>query len=92
MTTCITPKRLLAIWGALITATSISVALAAHHTIHATGARLGTAIALAVAFAKAQLIGAEFMELRTAPRALSITFSAWLLTVGATVIGLYLAA
>jgi hypothetical protein len=45
---------------------------------------------LAVAFAKTQLVGSFFMELRTAPLPLRLAFSAWVVGVGGIIVAMYL--
>jgi hypothetical protein len=68
----------------------VSWLLGAHHGRNPGAANAGTALALAIAFVKVHVVGAEFMELRHAPRALALLFDGWLVVVGATLIGLYL--
>jgi hypothetical protein len=80
-----------AVWALLMAATAASWALGSHHATLAGGARLATALVLVLAFAKVQLIGSHFMELRRAPRALSALFSAWVVVVCAVLVGMYLA-
>lgn len=77
-------------WALLVGATCASWAVGSHHGV-AEGARLGTAVALAVAFGKVTLIGSEFMELRTAPRALQAVFGGWVAVVGGVLLAIYLA-
>jgi hypothetical protein len=76
------------VWLALVAATGLSFALGSGHTSGAGKAVISCV--LAIAFIKAWLVGRWFMELRTAPRWLRSVFDAWVLVVGAALIGLYL--
>lgn len=61
-----------------------------HGSSRSTAPDIAMAIVLAVAFAKTQLVGSVFMELRTAPVALRLAFSAWVFGVGAVIVAMYL--
>jgi caa(3)-type oxidase subunit IV len=77
--------RVAVVWLVLLAATLLSWESA--HS--AAGYRLASIIVLLIAFLKARLIGLEFMELRTAPRALRFIFEAWAVAACATLLTLY---
>ncbi|MEV6059970.1 cytochrome C oxidase subunit IV family protein [Nocardia asteroides] len=85
-----TAVRITAVWALLVFATVFSVDLGSHQTIPLFDSRGGVAVALAIGFGKAEIIGLEFMELRRAPRVLKWLFTAWIAAVGTTLITLYL--
>lgn len=85
-----TRSRNLVVWAVLVAATLLSWLLGASHGEAADSARIGTAIALLLAFAKAWIVGQEFMELRHAPLVLRAAFGGWVLVVGATLTTMYL--
>jgi hypothetical protein len=64
--------------------------LGTHHAGLAHGTQVATVAVVAIAFLKVHLVGAHFMELRHAPRSLRLLFTAWVVVVGAVLIGLYL--
>jgi Prokaryotic Cytochrome C oxidase subunit IV len=74
----------------LVAATLASWWLAGEHELGANTALIGAALILTIAFAKIRFIGTEFMELRTAPRALRIIFDMWVVGVWGGLLGLYL--
>ena len=77
--------RVAVVWLVLLTATLLS-----WESAHSAGAyRLASTAVLLIAFLKARLIGLEFMELRTAPRALRFVFEAWVIVACATFLALY---
>jgi len=82
------PVRATAVWMLLMAATALTWWLGADHTADLGGGRTWVALAIPVAFLKVYLIGSEFMEVRTAPRALRLVFGAWavVLTVALTTI------
>ena len=65
---------LLLSWGILIGLTAISWWLGGDHGL---GPASATAAILVIAFAKALLVGASFMELHKASAALQMVFGAW---------------
>jgi hypothetical protein len=77
--------RIAAVWLALLAATLLSWESARG----AADLRLATSGVLLIAFAKVRYIGLEFMELRTAPLALRLSFEAWLVAVCAALLALY---
>jgi hypothetical protein len=77
------------VWFVLVLATTLSWWLGADHGLGT--ADVAIALVLVIAFAKTWAVGHWFMELRFAPRALRLTFDAWVLVAGATVVGFYLA-
>jgi caa(3)-type oxidase subunit IV len=79
------PARVAVVWLVLLAATLLSWESA--HS--ADGYRLASAVVLLIAFLKARLIGLEFMELRTAPRALRFIFEAWVVVACGTLLALY---
>lgn len=83
-------RRLWLVWAVLVLATGASWAIGADHGSAADTARVGTALALVVAFVKVRYVGLEFMELRGSPAALRWSFEAWVLVVGASLTALYL--
>lgn len=83
-------SRLGIVWLALVALTLVSWAVGPSHGAAADSARLGTAVALLVAFGKAWLVGTEFMELRHAPPLLRAVFGGWVAVVGTTVTVMYL--
>jgi Prokaryotic Cytochrome C oxidase subunit IV len=82
------PVRATAVWMLLMAATALTWWLGADHGADLGGGRTWVALAIPVAFLKVYLIGSEFMEVRTAPRALRLVFGAWVmvLTVALTLI------
>lgn len=79
------------VWALLIAATTVSWVLGAHHGVLVDSRRAATVGVLVIAFAKVHFVGAHFMELRHAPRALYWTFNGWVVAVCAIITGLYLA-
>lgn len=77
-------KRVTWVWLALIAATLISFRLVTDHPTGAASVSVG--VAIAVGFVKVRYVGLEFMELRSAPRALRRAFEAWVLVVGTTLV------
>lgn len=85
-----TDARLRLAWAVLVAATLVSWAVGPSHGATADTARVGTAVALLVAFGKAWIVGREFMELRHAPLVLRAIFGGWVVVVGTTLTVLYL--
>jgi Prokaryotic Cytochrome C oxidase subunit IV len=86
-----TQRRALITWGALVAATLASWWMAGEHKVDEDNQTLvGTVLILTIAFAKIRFVGTEFMELRTAPRALRFIFDLWVVGVWGVLIGLYL--
>jgi Prokaryotic Cytochrome C oxidase subunit IV len=86
-----TQRRALITWCVLVAATLVSWWLAGEHEFDANKKTLfGTVMILTIAFAKIRFIGREFMELRTAPRALKIIFDMWAVGVWGVLVGFYL--
>jgi Prokaryotic Cytochrome C oxidase subunit IV len=84
-------KRVVLVWLVLVLLTFVSWGFAREQDgLRITGPDVAMAIVLAVAFAKTQLIGSVFMELRTAPVPLRLAFSAWVLGVGGVIVSMYL--
>lgn len=83
--------RTSAVWAVLVAATGLSWVLGSSHGTEGGSVTAATAVVLAIAFLKARYVGLDFMELRHADRRLRLAFEAWILVVGATVIGCYLA-
>jgi cytochrome c oxidase subunit IV len=84
------PVRTTVIWGGLVLATCATWWLAAGHPAARQSLRTSVALAIVIAFLKTYFVGAEFMELRGAPRALHAAFTAWVVVVAATTTTLYL--
>lgn len=79
-----------AVWGLLMVATALSWMVGTDHDIIVDSTEFATVTVLIIAFAKVQLIGLHFMELRDAPRALTAVFGTWVVAVCAVVSGIYL--
>ena len=84
------PARVTFVWTGLVVATGITFWLGAAHPFASLSPRLGPALAIAIATAKAWFIGLDFMELRGAAIGLRLAFQGWLLAVAATLITLTL--
>jgi len=82
------PLRPTLVWLALISATAATVWLGTDHPFMNVGAHFATSLALGLAFLKAYLIGQDFMEIRTAPRALRLAFAAWIFIFGLSVLAI----
>lgn len=78
--------RINASWVMLVTASFISWEAGQIPGVPALG--VGQ-LALCIAFAKAFLVGREFMDLRLAPRILRLPFLAWALAVPTLLVTLY---
>jgi hypothetical protein len=73
-------------WLVLIAATLLSYALGAEHGIGSTV----VVVVFGIAAIKVRLIGLDFMELRSAPTSLRVTFESYCLALWAALSGLYL--
>ncbi len=73
------------VWIGLVVVTLVSWWAGVHHPPTGAGARVVAAGVLVVAFAKAWVVGREFMELRHAPTFLRRAFDAWVLLFGVAV-------
>lgn len=83
----VAPKRATIVWMGLVLATCITWWLGTDHPFASVYVRLAAALAIAIAFVKAYFIGADFMELRSAPKSLRVVFAAWIVGIGgATVV------
>jgi hypothetical protein len=82
-------RRVVLVWLVLVVLTFVSWGLGVEHS-RGIGPDIAMAAVLAVAFAKTQLVGSFFMELRTAPWPLRLAFSAWVVGVGAAIVAMYL--
>ena len=82
-------SRTTLIWGLLVVATLVSWQLG-HGAGFDTAKSAGTAI-LIVTFVKVRFVMLEFMELRDAPRWMSLVSQAWMAVVAAVLVGLFLA-
>ena len=78
-------RRLVVTWVALVAATVVSWWLGARHG-SVVPARVGAPLILLVAYVKIWFVGAEFMELRSAPPWLRWSFTTWLVAVGSVTI------
>jgi hypothetical protein len=74
------------VWLVLIVATGVTWWLGTGHAGH--GTTWEVVVLIVVAFAKAYLVGDEFMELRHAPASLRMAFGAWTIAVGGGAIAL----
>lgn len=78
-------------WLILVTMTLITWVIGLEHGFSGpNGVAVGMSAILAIAFAKAHLVGRTFMELGTAPTGLKLAFGSWVVGVGALAIGMYL--
>ena len=68
-------------WADLVGITLVSWQIGVGHGLGPSIARISAAGALVLAFAKARLVGSEFMEIRHAPRAVRIIFGGWIVAV-----------
>ncbi|MEV5839311.1 cytochrome C oxidase subunit IV family protein [Nocardia sp. NPDC052112] len=80
------PRRATWVWIGLVAATCVTWWFGVDHPLASISIEFASAGAVAIAFAKAFFIGSEFMELRSAPRALRRAFACWVAVVGATAI------
>lgn len=87
MLTGLLRSRLTVIWAVLVAATLLSFESAIGFG-DAAGRVVGS-IVLIIAFVKVRLVGAEFMELRQAPRALQWLFDGWVVVVCGALIAIY---
>jgi hypothetical protein len=84
-------KPVVLVWLALVLATFVLWGVALEHgASRVASPDVAMATILAVAFAKTQLVGSFFMELRTAPWPLRLAFSAWVVGVGVIIVAMYL--
>lgn len=84
-------KPVVLVWLVLVLATFVSWGIGLEHGASRVSAPdVAMAAILAVAFAKTQLVGGFFMELRTAPWPLRLAFSAWVVGVGVIMVAMYL--
>ena len=83
-----TGVRITFVWMVLILATGLSWQFG-HGFGFGDNYHYATAAILVIAFIKIRFVFLDFMELRTAPLPLRITFELWALIVCATLIGLY---
>lgn len=77
--------RLTLVWAALMAATLASWVTGTHG-----GSEAVTVFVIVVAFAKVQLVGTHFMDLRHAPVPLRVAFSTWVVGVSTTLGAIYL--
>jgi hypothetical protein len=84
------PLRATAVWMLLMAATALTWWLGADDGADLGGGRTWVVLAIPVAFLKVYLIGSEFMEVRTAPRALRLAFGAWVVVLTLGLIAIYL--
>ena len=84
-------NQVVLVWLVLVLLIFVSWGFGLEHGVSRnTGASVAMAAVLAVAFAKTQMVGSVFMELRTAPVPLRVAFSAWVLGVGGVIVAMYL--
>lgn len=86
MSTLEVPRRATWVWIGLVAATCVTWWFGAGHPLASISVEFATAGAMAIAFAKAFFIGSEFMEIRSAPRALRHAFTLWVVVVGGAAI------
>ncbi|MCK9250085.1 MAG: cytochrome C oxidase subunit IV family protein [Solirubrobacteraceae bacterium] len=84
------PSRNDIAWVALVVATLLTWFLGTSHDDEVGAAHAGVVVALVLAFAKAWIVGNEFMEIRHAPRWLRSVLAGWVLVAGSGLIGIYL--
>ena len=85
-----TMRRMTIIWLILIVATVCSWVLGDSRTAGADTARLAAVAILVVAMVKTRLVIIHFMDVGSAPLALRLVCEAWVVLVGAGMIGMYL--
>jgi Prokaryotic Cytochrome C oxidase subunit IV len=78
------------VWAVLTTVTVISWILGSAHGVSGDRLPLAMATVLLIAFAKVDLVGRYFMELRAAPLLLRFVFDAWVAATFVVVLALYL--
>jgi hypothetical protein len=84
-------NQVVLVWLALVLVSFISWGVGLEHGVaRGAGPDFAMAAVLAVAFAKTQLVGTYFMELRMAPWPLRLVFSAWVVAVGGAIVAMYL--
>ncbi len=72
------PRRTLTVWVLLVFFTCMTWAIGGHHAFTPT---VVTAAVLAIALIKVRFIGSDFMELRSAPVGLGLSFDLYLVVV-----------
>ena len=77
-------------WLVLVVATGLGWWLGQAGQGSAQGVRLATAGVIVVAFIKVWIVGFQFMELRYAPRWLRHSFDAWLISVCAALLSIWI--
>jgi cytochrome c oxidase subunit IV len=81
-------QRITTVWVLLIAATGLSWEFG--HGLGVGGSyRLATTAVVLIAFIKVRFIFLDFMELRTAPLPLRLTFEGWSIIVCGTIMALY---
>lgn len=80
------PRRTLVVWVLLVVFTGTTWAIGGHQMFPPTGV---TAAVLAIALIKVRFIGSDFMELRSAPVALGVSFDVYLVAVYLGLMGMY---
>ncbi|OZF40622.1 hypothetical protein CH294_04870 [Rhodococcus sp. 14-2483-1-1] len=84
------PQRAVIVWVLLVALTISTFWLGTHQPFGSTDTRVGSALVIALAFAKVYFIVADFMEVRHAPRALKIAFGIWFTAIGGAIVVLNL--
>lgn len=84
------PRRAVVVWAVLVVITGVTFWLGADHPLAAVSVRLGSALAIVLAFVKVWFVGMDFMEIRHAPTALKVVFHIWLAVIGGGLLALYL--
>ena len=85
--------QIIVVWAALVVLTVLLWGLGWEHAAARDGKpSFLIAAILGIAFVKTQIVATFFMELRTAPNALRLAFSTWVVGVGAALIAIYLLA
>jgi heme/copper-type cytochrome/quinol oxidase subunit 4 len=80
------PRRTLVVWVVLVVLTCATWVIGSHRVFTPTAV---TAAVLSLALIKVRLIGSNFMELSTAPRALALSLDVYLVSVYVGLMGMY---
>ncbi|MDT5279717.1 MAG: hypothetical protein QOJ20_912 [Mycobacterium sp.] len=80
------PVRVTAVFAGLVVATCVTWWLGSGGSHGQRSASVAVTLTVVIAFSKIYFVGADFMELRVAPRALRAGFAAWVAVVSVAAI------
>lgn len=80
------PRRTWIVWVVLVVFSCATWAIGGNQAFSPT---VVTAVVLAIALVKVRFVGSDFMELRTAPTALRLSFDLYLIVVYVGLLGMY---